>query len=67
MKITILLLIMTFITWDLGWNGHENVPASVESDAVITSEWSETNNVYNWNVYDEQGNIITFIKFFTSK
>jgi len=66
-----LLLIITAIEFNLQWNGLEHEPNWVkcwegENEVQIQDNWQKIDNVYYWNVYDVQGNLITFLNFWTT-
>ena len=66
-----LLLIITAIEFNLQWNGIEHQPNWVKAwdnnqEVQIEDNWTKIGNVYSWNVYDVQGNLITFLNFWTT-
>jgi len=61
------LIAIAFVTFNLAWNGFENVPLKVvvqdqnRQTIETTDVWSKNGNVYEWNVY-RQGKLLTFLK-----
>ena len=69
-KIITILIIFTSIEFNLQWLNNEHQPNWVEvknNEEVIEVEdsWEKIDNTYYWNVYDTNGNLISFINFWT--
>ena len=64
----ILALILTAIIaieFNLLWNGinHEPNWVKINNEPAIQEKREEIEGGWNWEIYSEQGNLITFLKF----
>jgi len=69
-KIITILIIFTAIEFNLQWLNNEHQPNWVEvkndEEVVeVNDSWEKVNEVYYWNIYDLEGNLITFLNFWT--
>jgi len=80
-KLIIIFLIFTAIEFNLQWTGYEHEPNWVEvkneEEIVEVNDywekveevyycWEKVEEVYYWNVFDLDGNLITFLNFWTT-
>jgi len=69
-KIITILIIFTTIEFNLQWTGYEHEPNWVEVKneekiVEVNDSWEKIEEVYYWNVFDLDGNLITFLNFWT--
>jgi len=69
-KIITILIIFTAIEFNLQWTGYEHEPNWVEVKneekiVEVNDSWEKIEEVYYWNVFDLDGNLITFLNFWT--
>jgi len=70
-KLIIIFLIFTAIEFNLQWTGYEHEPNWVEVKneeeiVEVNDSWEKVEEVYYWNVFDLDGNLITFLNFWTT-
>ena len=69
--LSLLLLVIVIIEFNLQWTGTEHQPNWIKAwnrygnEVPSESKWEKVDGVYYWNIYDLQGNLITFLNFWT--